>query len=207
MSRRKMGLPIAKLIVATNVNDILHRALSAGDYSAGTVTPTAEPVDGHPGSEQFRAAAVRSRRRATAQRSPSRCAASRRRKAMRLTNAQREGAAALFASDRIDLDDMALAMRWACEQAGAGDRSAHRDRPCRRAPRRSAGRRAGGDAGDRAPGQVPRRGRARDRRAPAAARRGSATCSTARSATRRCPATFEAVTAYIAERATPRAAG
>jgi threonine synthase len=39
----KMGLPIEKLIVATNVNDILHRALSNGDYSAGTVTPTAAP--------------------------------------------------------------------------------------------------------------------------------------------------------------------
>ncbi|MGB7406205.1 MAG: threonine synthase [Pacificimonas sp.] len=39
----KMGLPVAKLIVATNVNDILHRALSAGDYSAGDVTPTDAP--------------------------------------------------------------------------------------------------------------------------------------------------------------------
>ena len=39
----KMGLPVERLIVATNVNDILHRALSAGDYSAGTVTPTAAP--------------------------------------------------------------------------------------------------------------------------------------------------------------------
>src|SRR3546814_16595395 len=39
-------------------------------------------------------------------------------KAMRLTNAQTEGAAALFASDRIDLDDMAMAMRWACDHAG-----------------------------------------------------------------------------------------
>jgi threonine synthase len=29
-----MGLPIERLIVATNVNDILHRALSSGDYSA-----------------------------------------------------------------------------------------------------------------------------------------------------------------------------
>jgi threonine synthase len=38
-----MGLPIERLIVATNVNDILHRALSTGDYSAGTVTPTAAP--------------------------------------------------------------------------------------------------------------------------------------------------------------------
>ena len=39
----RMGLPIERLVVATNVNDILHRALSAGDYSAGTVTPTAAP--------------------------------------------------------------------------------------------------------------------------------------------------------------------
>src|SRR3546814_2827813 len=39
----KMGLPIARLIVATNVNDILHRALSQGDYSQGQVTPTATP--------------------------------------------------------------------------------------------------------------------------------------------------------------------
>src|SRR3546814_5909927 len=39
-------------------------------------------------------------------------------KAMRLTNAQTEGAAALFASDRIDLDEMAMAMRWAGDHAG-----------------------------------------------------------------------------------------
>jgi threonine synthase len=39
-------------------------------------------------------------------------------KAMQLTNAQREGAAGLFSSARVDLDDMALAMRWACERAG-----------------------------------------------------------------------------------------
>jgi threonine synthase len=39
----QMGLPIERLIVATNVNDILHRALDHGDYSAGTVTPTAAP--------------------------------------------------------------------------------------------------------------------------------------------------------------------
>ena len=39
----RMGLPIARLVVATNVNDILHRALTSGDYSAGTVTATATP--------------------------------------------------------------------------------------------------------------------------------------------------------------------
>src|SRR3546814_17309172 len=39
----QMGLPIAQLIVATNVNDILHRALSDGDYSTGKLTPTVTP--------------------------------------------------------------------------------------------------------------------------------------------------------------------
>ncbi|MBC7047287.1 threonine synthase, partial [Salmonella enterica subsp. enterica serovar Heidelberg] len=39
----RMGLPVERLVVATNVNDILHRALANGDYSAGTVTPTAAP--------------------------------------------------------------------------------------------------------------------------------------------------------------------
>lgn len=39
----KMGLPIERLIVATNENDILHRALSAGDYSTQGVLPTITP--------------------------------------------------------------------------------------------------------------------------------------------------------------------
>lgn len=39
----KMGLPIERLIVATNENDILHRALSAGDYSTQGVVPTITP--------------------------------------------------------------------------------------------------------------------------------------------------------------------
>ncbi|MBV8973282.1 MAG: threonine synthase, partial [Sphingomonadaceae bacterium] len=39
----RMGLPIGRLIVATNVNDIVHRALSTGDYSVGAVNATASP--------------------------------------------------------------------------------------------------------------------------------------------------------------------
>src|SRR5690606_30559280 len=39
----QMGLPVERLIVATNVNDILHRALAQGDYSCGVVTATAAP--------------------------------------------------------------------------------------------------------------------------------------------------------------------
>ena len=113
----RMGLPIEQLIVATNVNDILHRALSDGDYSTGNVTPTAAPSmdiqvssnferllfdvggrDGAAMSEQMRGFEAE--------------------KAMRLTNAQREGAASLFTSARADAADMAQAMRWAFEECG-----------------------------------------------------------------------------------------
>ncbi|MEL6701031.1 MAG: threonine synthase, partial [Pseudomonadota bacterium] len=40
---KKMGLPIKRLVVATNRNDILHRALSTGDYTTGEVHPTITP--------------------------------------------------------------------------------------------------------------------------------------------------------------------
>ena len=40
---KKMGLPIDKLIVATNKNDILHRAISKGDYVSKEVKETLSP--------------------------------------------------------------------------------------------------------------------------------------------------------------------
>ncbi len=40
---RAMGLPIEKLIVATNHNDILHRALSSGGYVTDGVKPSISP--------------------------------------------------------------------------------------------------------------------------------------------------------------------
>ena len=40
---KKMGLPINKLIVATNQNDILHRAISKGKYEIETVFETISP--------------------------------------------------------------------------------------------------------------------------------------------------------------------
>jgi threonine synthase len=40
---KRMGLPIEQLIVATNQNDILHRALSSGGYVPDGVTPTISP--------------------------------------------------------------------------------------------------------------------------------------------------------------------
>ncbi len=40
---RAMGVPIRRLIVATNQNDILHRALTTGEYRVGTVHPSISP--------------------------------------------------------------------------------------------------------------------------------------------------------------------
>ncbi|WP_375428905.1 threonine synthase [uncultured Sphingomonas sp.] len=113
----KMGLPIAKLVVATNVNDILHRALSTGDYSRGIVTQTHTPsmdiqvssnferllfelggADGRASADQMRGFEATH--------------------ALRMTNRQCEGAAALFTSDRVDQHDMASAMGWASEHGG-----------------------------------------------------------------------------------------
>ena len=40
---KRMGLPIARLGVAANANDILHRAIAEGDYTPASVKPTASP--------------------------------------------------------------------------------------------------------------------------------------------------------------------
>ncbi|ONF96824.1 threonine synthase [Sphingomonas jeddahensis] len=112
----KMGLPVAKLIVATNVNDILHRALSAGDYSSATVVPTATPSMDIQVSSNFERLLfdLGGRDGVALATQMQGFEAS---KAMRLTNLQHEGAASLLTSASIDADGMALAMRWAQEQA------------------------------------------------------------------------------------------
>lgn len=40
---RQMGLPIGRLVIATNQNDILHRALTTGDYRMGQVASSISP--------------------------------------------------------------------------------------------------------------------------------------------------------------------
>jgi threonine synthase len=112
----RMGLPIERLVVATNVNDILHRALSDGDYSAGDVTPTAAPsMDIQVSSNFERLLFDVGGRDGVAMADQMRGFEGSR--AMLLTEAQRAGAA-LFTSARADADDMAQAMRWAYEEAG-----------------------------------------------------------------------------------------
>ena len=113
----QMGLPIAQLIVATNVNDILHRALTTGDYSQGTVTPTAAPSMDIQVSSNFERLLFdlggRDGGALAAQ-----MAGFEATKAMQLSNAQREGAARLFTSARADANDMTQAIRWGWEKCG-----------------------------------------------------------------------------------------
>ncbi|MDO5604947.1 MAG: threonine synthase [Paracoccus sp. (in: a-proteobacteria)] len=40
---KRMGLPIGRLIIATNQNDILHRAMTGGEYRTGQVAPSISP--------------------------------------------------------------------------------------------------------------------------------------------------------------------
>ncbi|AUX69424.1 threonine synthase [Porphyrobacter sp. HT-58-2] len=113
----KMGLPIEKLIVATNINDILHRALSNGDYSAGGVTPTITPsMDIQVSSNFERLLFDAGGRDGTAMAQQMRAFEAS--KAMHLTNAQAEGASALFASARADQVETARALQWAWRNAG-----------------------------------------------------------------------------------------
>jgi threonine synthase len=198
----QMGLPVAKLIVATNVNDILHRALSEGDYSQGQVVATATPSMDIQVSSNFErllfdaggrdgiALADQMRGFETS-------------KAMRLTNAQREGAAHLFSSARVDADGMTMAMRWAYDGAGqivdphsaiglAAAREAGIDASIPVVTLATAHPAKFRDAVERATGTRP----------PLPARVGDLFAREESYA--KLPGTFEAVTAYVAERATPR---
>ncbi|MDO9362925.1 MAG: threonine synthase [Sphingopyxis sp.] len=113
----QMGLPIARLVVATNVNDILHRALTSGDYSAGAVTATATPsMDIQVSSNFERLLFDLSGRDGDAiTRMMGEFDANR---AMTIPTDMLAGARGLFSSASIDGDAMSLALRWAQEHGG-----------------------------------------------------------------------------------------
>jgi threonine synthase len=197
----KMGLPVARLIVATNVNDILHRALSAGDYSKGQVQQTATPSMDIQVSSNFERLlhdlGGRDGPALSAQMGGFETSG-----AMRLSNAQHGGAGPLLVSDRVDADDMAGAMRWACEAAGevidphtaialAAARRTRVERGIPVVTLATAHPAKFPDAVERATGVRP----------PLPARLGDLHDREERYAT--LPCTFAAVTAYIGEHAQP----
>lgn len=114
---KKMGLPVERLIVATNVNDILHRALSAGDYSVGTLTPTAAPSMDIQVSSNFERLLfdLHGRDGAALGEAMRGFEASRR---LALGGNLRAPLEGVFESARIDPDAMATAMRRASQEMG-----------------------------------------------------------------------------------------
>jgi threonine synthase len=113
----QMGLPIARLVVATNRNDILHRALAAGDYSAGQVVPTDAPSMDIQVSSNFERLLFDLGGRDGAALA-ARMAAFEATKRMELPAAQRAAAAALFTSARVDEAAMRAAMAETWADAG-----------------------------------------------------------------------------------------
>jgi threonine synthase len=112
----QMGLPVERLIVATNVNDILHRALSRGDYSVMGVTPTAAPSMDIQVSSNFERLLFDLEGR-----DGSTTAARMKwfeQMGKMVLSADMRKRAAFFTSARVDANDMASAMRWANEACG-----------------------------------------------------------------------------------------
>ena len=197
----KMGLPIAKLIVATNVNDILHRALSAGDYSVGTVMPTAAPSMDIQVSSNFERLLfdLHGRDGAALKQTMTGFEAS---KTMTIGDNLRAPIADLLTSARIDSDTMALAMREAWQGSGqlidphtaialAAAKAADLPADVPIVTLATAHPAKFPDAVERATGQRP----------PLPARVGDLFARAERYET--LPATLEAITAYIGERAVP----
>ena len=168
---RRMGLPIERLIVGSNRNDILARFFETGDMSLGAVAPDLEPQHGHPGLQQLRAPAVRAVRP--------------RRRGGRRPDRRRFGETGASRSEPNGLARGAAAVRGR-RVDDDGDRCAPSPRPARDAaslidPHTAVGVRGGAReaprgreradrrAGHRPSGQVPRCGRARHRHSAAAA--------------------------------------
>ncbi len=105
----QMGLPVARLVVATNINDILHRALASGDYSAAAVTPTSAPSMDIQVSSNFERLLF-DLAGCDGPALAAMMAGFERDRALSLPESMRADAAGLFASARVDGDDMAGAM-------------------------------------------------------------------------------------------------
>lgn len=113
----RMGLPLHRLVVATNSNDILHRALTGGEYVRGDLRPTSSPSMDIQVSSNFERllfdAAGRdgagTRRQLEQFESTG---------AATLDSGQRQVIGQLFTSCRASEDEAAEAMRWAWECAG-----------------------------------------------------------------------------------------
>ena len=113
----RMGLPISRLVVATNENDILHRAISDGEYARGEVVATSSPsMDIQVSSNFERLLFEASGRDPALTRDQMEVFAQTGR--LRLDAVQHTALSPLFTSCRVTEQEDAAAMCWAWERAG-----------------------------------------------------------------------------------------
>ncbi|WP_448585391.1 threonine synthase [Thermaurantiacus sp.] len=113
----RMGLPVARLLVATNANDILARALNAGDYSKAPVVSTLAPAMDIQVASNFERLLFDLLKRDTTALAEA-MAVFEATGRLPLEAGVVHAAARLFTAQRIDADEAAATMRWALEAAG-----------------------------------------------------------------------------------------
>ena len=112
----RLGLPVGRLIVATNENDILARALADGDYSSAAVVVTDTPSMDIQVSSNFERLLFDLHGRDGAATAAAMRAFERERR-LHLSPGQR-AQAGLFAAARVDRAEVAATMRWALANTG-----------------------------------------------------------------------------------------
>ena len=166
---QRMGLPVERLVVASNENDILTRALTTGDHRLTEVTPTMSPsMDIQVSSNFERLLFEMHDRDAGHTAGLMRQLAEHR--AFRIGDDAAATVQSLFHAGTLHRNGDARDHRRRASGHGHDHRPAHGGRGRGRGAAARRSRDPDGHARDRAPRQVPRCGRARDRRASAVAR-------------------------------------
>ena len=154
----RMGLPIDRLLIATNVNDILPRTMTTGSYDVHSVVATSSPSMDIQVASNFErllfevysrdANAVRALMGTLAQSGK-----------FTLSVRALSGIRAAFSADRADEEETAATMRAMLRETGQCVRSAYRGRYCGEREGDARPRDPDGRARNRASRQVPRCGR------------------------------------------------
>ena len=193
---QRLGLPIDRLVIATNVNDILARTLATGTYELRDVVPTTSPSMDIQVSSNFERLVVR-------------CLRPRRRRSAGADGLARAIAAFHAVGARVVADSRAVHRRPRRRGGSRRDhahgqardrqfrRPAYRGRHCGGRERNARSGRADGGAGDRACRQIPRSGRGGLRRAARLCRNGFPISINVRSASRALPADQSAVEHFV----------
>ncbi len=113
----QMGLPIERLIVATNKNDILARAIRDGDYSVGESHATITPSMDIQVSSNFERLLFEANGRDAAALAVQMDGFANS-KSMVLDPKQREGIATMFSAERATPEETLAAMQWGHESCG-----------------------------------------------------------------------------------------